>query len=120
FRSRVRRDVVHQRNAFVEEVAPASVDLTTRSIIRNAAPFKARDELSGDCVEALEQMRERRVRRLLHRQRFQPNPVYIEMRAMTFNRGVRHEVVDVGVVLEGGSVMLATVVVHQTAERPKG
>src|SRR5262249_41936162 len=64
---RVRRDVVHERHALVEEMTSPHPQLTAHSIVRNALPFETGDELARDGVQITKHMGERVAWRLLQR-----------------------------------------------------
>ena len=118
-RPRLGRHVVDERNSFVEEVTPPALDVAPYAIRWQAAPFRAGDELTGDRVQAFEEMGEGAARRLLHRQHLDVLAVDIEMIAVAVHRAIRGEVVDVRVVLERRAVGFVSRVVQQPAEEPK-
>ena len=95
------------------------MDVAAHAVVRNATPFRTRDELAGHGVEALEQMRERGARRLFHCEHLHLDIVDIEVAAVAVHGAIRHEVVNVGVVFERGCIGFVRRVVHETPEEPE-
>ena len=99
---------------------PAGLQVSPHPIIRDALPLQAGDALARHGVEVLQQMRERRARRLFHGQDLHPNVADIQMSAVAFQGGVPDEIVHVRVVLECRALRLSRHVVHQSPEESKG
>ena len=117
---RLRRHVVHDRHALVEEVPAAALDIPPHPVAGDALPLEAGDELAGDLVQVLQQERERLARRLLHREHLDDAVADQEVVAVAVDGGIRDEVVQVRVVREPGGIDHGWRVVHQLAEEAEG
>ena len=115
-RPRLRRDVVHDRHALVEEVPAAALDISTHPVARNSLPFEAGDELARNLVQVLQQERERLARRLLHREHLDDAVADQQVVSVAVDGGIRDEVVQVRVVREPRGVHHGRVVVHELAK----
>src|SRR5439155_8351277 len=113
-------DVVHHRDALVEEVPAPGLEIATHSVAWNALPFQTRDELARYRVEIFQEMRERRARRFLHRQDLHMGRVDVQVGPMAFDWRIGDEVIEMRVVFEGASGRLVTHVVHEPPEESKG
>ena len=114
-----RRHIVHHRHALVVPVAPAALQLAAHAIVGQTLPFQARDELPGHRVEVLQDVRERRGRRVRHREHLDVDVVDLQMRAMARDGRTGDEKVQVRVVREGRRVGHPRRVVHQTPKEAK-
>ena len=81
-RPRLRAHVVDHRDALVEEVPPACVEVAAHRGVRPPLPLQAGDERARHAVEVLQHVRERLGRRLLHRQRLDAVAVDLEVVAV--------------------------------------
>ena len=98
-----------------ESVAPAP-----HPVLPGTLPFETGDELAGDCVEVGEEVGERLVRRLLHREDLHKLRSDHQVVAMTVNGRVGDEVVEVrGRCVRHCRRQHRGVVVHQLPEEPK-
>ena len=101
---RLRRHVVHQRDALVEEVpAAAWISRRIRSLGMRCHSRHAMNS-PGISYRSCEQVRERLARRLLHRQHLDDAIADQQVVAMALDGGVRDEVVQMRVVRQAGGV----------------
>ena len=119
-RSGIRRDIVHHRDALVEEVSASRLEIAAHPIARDALPFQTGDELAGYGVKVGQQMGKRVTRRPLHRQHVHELVADRQVIAVAVDRRVRDEVIQVRVMGERRRGYRRQVVVDEAAEESEG
>src|SRR5262249_49858910 len=90
----VRRDVVHDRDPFVEEMPAPGLKISSHPIVWNALPFKARNEFPSQRREIAQDVRKRVRGWLFHREHFDEPMTHDEVVAVAVDRGVGDEVIQ--------------------------
>ena len=109
-------DVVDDRDAFVEEMAPPRLDIASHPVTGDPLPFETCDELARHRVQIRQHVRERLRRGLLHRKELDPVTADEKVIAVAFDRRVRDEVVEIAVRRRGHSIRDRRVVVQKLPE----
>src|SRR5688572_17549608 len=94
----------------------AALDLAAGPVTRNALPFKARNKFTGDFVQILQQKCVPLAWRLLHRENLHRTVSDDQVVAMTIDRRVAHEIIEIRVVRQPSGLYDGRCIVHELSE----